>query len=71
MVWKKNSYGKDEGLNLNSMTITLKLVVNYEALNLRKVIREFTFDMHFLKHVNIGLLIFFCKGLKDISIKFA
>jgi hypothetical protein len=51
---KKNvAYVKDEGSNLNTMIIALKLAVSCDVLVWKKVFMELVLVMHFLKHVNV------------------
>jgi hypothetical protein len=40
---KKIAYVKDEGSNLNAMTVALKLVVNYESFSLEKSLQGICF----------------------------
>ncbi len=49
-------YVKNEGSNLNTMTIALKFVVKCEVLGLVKNFKAFVLAMFFPKHVNMLLL---------------
>jgi len=52
---KKNvAYVKDEGANLNAMTIVLKSMVNCEVFGMEESSKPLALVMHFLKHVNLG-----------------
>jgi len=47
-------YVKDEGFNLNTMTKTLKLVVSYDVLGLKKCfLRNLSWSCIFKKYVNM------------------
>jgi len=49
------AYVKDEGTNLNAMTIALKSIVSIlKFLVWRRVSKSLVLVMHFLKHVNMG-----------------
>jgi hypothetical protein len=48
------TYVKNEGSNLNVMTITLKVVVNCESFGLEENFQG-TLGMFFQKHVNMAL----------------
>jgi hypothetical protein len=48
-------YVRDEGSNLNAMTIVLKVIVNYESLNLEEGFQGTCFLHVFQKHVNMAL----------------
>ncbi len=48
------TYVKNEGSNLNAMTITLKAIVNCESLGLEENFQS-TLGMFFQKHVNMAL----------------
>jgi hypothetical protein len=48
------TYVKNEGSNLNSMTIALKAIVNCESLGLEENFQG-TLGMFFQKHVNMAL----------------
>jgi len=48
------TYVKNEGSNLNAMTITLKAIVNCESLGLEENFQG-TLGMFFQKHVNMAL----------------
>jgi hypothetical protein len=50
------AYFKDEGSNLNTMTIVLKIVVNCEVLGLDENFQGSCFGHAFPKHVNMLLL---------------
>jgi hypothetical protein len=47
------AYVKNEGFNLNFMTIALKLVVSCDVLGLEEVFRILVLVMHFKKCVNM------------------
>jgi hypothetical protein len=47
------AYVKDEGPNLNIMTIALKLIVSCDVLGLEEVFRALVLVMHFFKRVNM------------------
>jgi hypothetical protein len=68
---KINVYVKDSGANLNTMITTLKLIVSYDVLGLKKVFRAFVLVMHFkgCKYATIEKKI--CKNLRYVSIKIA
>ncbi len=48
------AYVKDEGSNLNAMTIALKVVVNYESVY-KRAFRALALGMLFQNHVNMAL----------------
>jgi hypothetical protein len=48
------TYVKNEGSNLNAMTITLKAIVNCESFGLGENFQS-TLGMFFQKHVNMAL----------------
>jgi exosortase/archaeosortase len=50
------TYVKDEGANLNTMTIALKLIVNCEAWGVMEIFKGLTLDMPSLGLVNMQLL---------------
>jgi hypothetical protein len=63
---------KDEGFNLNSITIALNFVMNYEVLGLKENFQGNYFDLVFSKACQYGTLndkVY--KGLKYVSIKIA
>jgi hypothetical protein len=63
-------YVKDEGANLNAMTIALKFVVNYEVFGLEENFEGTCFGHAFSKPYQYGIAKKkVCKNLKHISIK--
>ncbi len=73
MVWEKNDlHVKDEGSNLNIMTIALKFVINYELLMLEESYQISCFEHVFFKACQYGIVDDkMCKRLKHVSIEFA
>jgi hypothetical protein len=47
------SYVKDEGSNLNNMTITLKFIICCDILGLAKVFKVVILAMHSLRPINM------------------
>jgi hypothetical protein len=69
---KTIAYVKDEGSNLNIMTITFKFVVKCEVLDLNKSFQGVFLGNVFSKtcqHANTNKKI--CKNFKFVSIKYA
>jgi len=63
---------KDEGSNLNIMTITLKSVVSYDVLGLTKHFQGNCFGHAFFKACQYALIDEeICKGLKYVFVKAA
>ncbi len=61
---------KDEGSNLNTMTITLKSIISYDVLGLTKHFQGSCFCHAFFKACQYALVYEkICKGLKYVSIK--
>jgi hypothetical protein len=73
MHWKENvAYVKDEGSNINTMTIALKSIVSYEMLGLEESFQNTCFGHAFSKACQYATIDeFFCKDLQYVSIKFA
>jgi hypothetical protein len=64
------AYVKDEGANLNAMTIVIKFVVNYEVFGLEESFQGTCFGHAFVKTFQYGTSEKkVCKNLKHISIK--
>jgi hypothetical protein len=66
------AYVKDEGSNLNAMTIALKVVINYEPVSLKESFQGTCFGHAFSKACQCGTVEKkVCKDLRYVSIKFA
>jgi len=60
------AYVKNEGSNLNVMTIVLIFVVKCEVLNLDESFQGYCFGLSFPKHVNMLLLMNFFVGISSL-----
>jgi len=53
------TYVKDEGANLNAMTIILKSMVDCEVLDMEESSKVVALAIYFMKHANMGQQFYF------------